>query len=203
MASQVDIADLALSILGKGTIASLGDQSNAARVINVEYDLIRRALLRGRPTWSFSVARASLPAMTAVPVSGPFTQQLAMPTDCLRVLLVGDVWPGLDLSDYRLGPTDSGYTIEGRNILCDYAAPVPIKYVKDVTDTTLFDPWFCIYLAAQLAWTCCERLTNSDTKQAAAKERKSQALTEAAASNALEKPPENTADDSWVAARMQ
>lgn len=203
MASQVDIANLTLAILGKPTIASLLDNSNAARVINVEYDMIRRALLTGRSTWRFSIKRASLPVLTAVPVSGPYTQQYALPPDCLRVLLAGDTWPGLDLSDYRLGPSDDGYEVEGRNILCDYGAPLSLQYVYDVTDTTQFDAWFCVYLAAEIAWTCCERLTGSDAKQAAAKQRKDDALTQAASSNALVNTPKNNADDSWVAARMQ
>jgi hypothetical protein len=203
VASQVDIANLALSILGKPSIASFLDNSNAARVINIEYDMLRRALLRGRATWRFSIKRASLPALTAVPVSGPYTQQYALPTDCLRVLLAGNTYPGLDLSDYRLGPDDSGYLVEGRNILCDYGAPLSLKYVSDVQDTTLFDPWFVVYLASEIAWTCCERLTGSDAKQAAAKDRKNDALLQAASSNALENTPESVADDSWVAARMQ
>lgn len=203
MASQVDVANLVLSILGKPSIASFLDNSNAARVINIEYDLLRRALLRGRATWRFSIKRASLPALTAVPVSGPYTQQYALPTDCLRVLLAGDTYPGLDLSDYRLGPDDGGYLVEGRNILCDYGAPLSIKYVSDVTDTTLMDPWFVVYLACEIAWTCCERLTGSDAKQQAAKQRKDDALIQAASSNALENTPESVADDSWIAARMQ
>jgi hypothetical protein len=203
LASQVDIGNLALSILGKPTIASFLDNSNAARVINVEYDMIRRALLRGRPTWRFSIRRASQPALTAVPVSGPYKQQYALPPDCLRVLLAGDTYPGLDLSDYRLGPTDAGYEVEGRNILCDYGAPLSLVYVGDITDTTVFDPWFCVYLASEIAWTCCERLTGSDAKQDAAKKRKDDALVQAASSNALENTPKQPADDSWVAARMQ
>lgn len=203
MASQVDIANLTLSILGKPTIASFGDNSNAARVITVEYDMLRRALLRGRATWRFSIKRASLPVLSAAPISGPYTQQYALPTDCLRVLLAGDTYPGLDLSDYRLGPTDAGYLVEGRNILCDYGAPLSLKYVGDITDTTLFDAWFCVYLAAEIAYTCCERLTGSDAKQEAALKRRNDALIQAASSNALENTPEFPADDTWIAARMQ
>lgn len=203
MASQVDIANLSLSILGKPSIASFQDNNNAARVINIEYDLLRRALLRGRATWRFSIKRGSLPSLSTPPVSGPYTTQFAMPTDCLKVLMVGDTYPGLDLSDYRLGPTDAGYLVEGRNILCDYGAPVSIRYVSDVQDPTQFDPWFVVYLAAEIAWTCCERLTGSDAKQAAAKDRKNDALLQAASSNALENTPEFPADDTWVAARLQ
>jgi hypothetical protein len=203
VASQVDISDLALSILGKPTIASLGDNSNAARVINVEYDMIRRALLRGRTTWRFSIKRAKLPVLTTAPVSGPYTQQYALPPDCLRVLLAGDTYPGMDLSDYRQGPTDAGYLVEGRNILCDYGGPLSLKYVGDITDTTQFDPWFVVYLAAEIAWTCCERLTGSDAKQEAARKRKDDALMQAGNSNALENTPEQYADDTWVLARLQ
>jgi hypothetical protein len=203
VASQVDIANLCLSILGKPSIASFADNSNAARIINIEYDLIRRALLTGRSTWRFSIKRASLPVLTAAPVSGPYTQQYALPTDCLRVLLAGDTYPGLDLSDYRLGPTDAGYLVEGRNILCDYGTPLSLKYVGDITDTTQFDAWFVVYLASSLAYSCCERLTGSDAKQQAADKRMQEAMSQATASNALENTPEFPADDTWMAARMQ
>ena len=203
MASKVDIANLCLAILGKPTIASFGDNSNAARVISVEYDLIRRALLTGRPTWRFSIARASLPVLAAAPVSGPYTQQYALPTDCLRVLLAGDTWPGLDLSDYRLGPTDAGYSVEGRNVLCDYGAPLSLKYVSDVQDTTQFDAWFVRYFASDMAYNCCERLTGSDAKKEAAKAERERCLSQAASSNALVNTSEQAADDSWMSARMQ
>lgn len=203
MASQVDICDLSLSILGKPTIASLGDNSNAARVLNVEYDLVRRGLLMGPGTWRFSIERANLAQLTTAPVSGPFTTMYALPSDCLRILQVGDMYPGLDLSDYRLGPTDADYSLEGRNLLCDYGSPLSLVYVGDITDTTLFDPNFCLYFAGKLAWTACERLTGSDTKQAAAEKRMELAMTSALASNALVNPPQHPADDTWVACRMQ
>lgn len=203
MASQTDIANLCLSILGKPSIAGLTDNSNAARVINIEYDLIRRALLEGRATWRFSVKRASLPALSTAPVSGPYTTQFALPTDCLRVLLAGDTYPGMDLSDYLMGPTDAGYEVEGRNILCDYGAPLSLQYIADVTDTTQFNPWFVVYFAAELAYTCCERLTGSDAKQALAEKRRDHALVQAANSNALVNTPKKTADDTWVLARLQ
>jgi hypothetical protein len=138
-----------------------------------------------------------------VPVSGPYTQQFALPTDCLRVILAGDIWPGLDLSDYKLGPTDANYSVEGRNILCDYGAPLSLLYVGDVTDTTQFDPWFVMYLGATLAYLNCERLTGSDSKQQLAKARMADAKKEATASNALVNTPAATADDTWLAARLQ
>lgn len=201
MAAPGDIGNLALSILGKPTIASFSDDSNAARIINVEYDLLRRGLLEGPGTWRFSIKRASLPSVTTVPVSGPYQTMFQLPSDCLRILQVGDTWPGLDLSDYRQGPTDADYTQEGRMLLCDYGSPLSLQYVADVSDVSQWNPNFVIALAAEIAWTCCERLTGSDAKQQAAKDRKEGAYMKAAMSNALVNPPQNTADDSWMIVR--
>lgn len=203
MASQTDVCNLALAILGKPTIASISDGSNAAKVLNVEYDLIRRGMLEGPGIWRFSVKRASLPALASVPVSGPFTTMYAFPTDCIRPLQVGDMYAGLDLSDYRQGPTDADYSIEGRTILCDYGSPLSLQYVWDVTDTTLWNPNAIIAFGAQLAWTCCERLTNSDAKQEAANKRKQKAMADALASGAFVNPPNYPGDDSWILARQQ
>lgn len=203
MASQTDVCNLALSILGQSSIASLTDNSNAARVLNIEYDLIRRGMIEGPGIWRFSVKRASLPSLTQVPVSGPFTTMYAMPSDCLRTLQIGDMYAGLDLSDYRQGPTDADYSIEGRNILCDYGSPLSLQYVADVTDTTQFNSNFVIAFAGQLAWTCCERLTGSDAKQKDALARKDRAMSAALASSALVSAPTYPADDSWILSRLQ
>ncbi len=205
MAAQVDIANLCCSILGKPAITSLfpSDGTNASKVIGLEYDLIRRGLLEGPGIWRFSVKRASLPAITGAPVSGPFTTMYNLPPDYIRALQVGDMYAGLDLSDYRQGPTDADYSVEGTTILCDYGSPLSLQYVADVTDTGMFNPNFVIYFAASLAWTCCERLTGSDAKQAAAMARKEKARADALASEALVNPPGYPGEDSWVLARMQ
>jgi hypothetical protein len=202
MASQVDIANLALSILGKPSIASFTDNSNTARIINIEYDLLRKGMQEGPGTWRFTVLRTSLPALTNKPASGPFQQQFALPSDYIRPLQIGDTYAGLDMSDYRQGPTDADWSIENGILLCDYGSPVSFQYVADTTNTTLFNPNFVIALAAQLAWTCCERLTGSDAKQKAAEDRKDKAYRDAAASNAFMSPPGHNADSEWLVCRM-
>lgn len=203
MASQTDICNSCLIILGKPPIPAITDPSNAARALNAIYDMRRRALIEGRAVWRFSVKRASLPALVGSPASGPFTTMFVLPTDCLRPLLVGSFWPGLDLSDYRLGPTDIDYQIEGRNILCDQTAPLAIQYVADITDTTQFNPHFVSLFSADLAWWGCERITGSLERQSLAEKRRDAAMKEATASNALVRVPEIPADDTWIAARLQ
>jgi hypothetical protein len=202
MAAPVDIADLCLLILGKPTIASFGDNSNAARAINTSYDLLRRKMQEGPGTWRFTIIRTTLAALTSVPASGPYVQQFALPSDFLRPLQIGDTYAGLDMSDYRQGPTDADYSIEGNILLCDYGAPVSLMYVADTTNTTLFNANFSIALAAELAYYNCERLTGSDAKQEAALKRKEKAYSDAAASNAMWSPPGHNADSEWITARM-
>ena len=203
MASQTDISNICLTLLGKPTIVSPGPATNASTVIGAVYDLVRKGLLEGPGIWRFSVKRASLPALATVPVSGPFTTMFAMPTDCLRTLQVGDMYAGLDLSDYRQGPTDADYSIEGRNILCDYGAPISLSYVADVTDTTQFNANFVLYFGAKLAAVCCERLTGSSDKKKDAERAMMSARSDGLASGALVNPPGYPGDDSWILARMQ
>jgi hypothetical protein len=200
---QVTICNAALTLLGKPTITSLNDPTDRARTLNVQYDIVRRAILSGRTKWLFSIKRTSLGASAEAPVSGPFVTQYPLPADFLAPVQVGPFWAGLDLSDYRLGPTDADFSIEGSMILCDYGAPLDLSYVWDVTDTNLFHPWFVLWFGAMLAYMCAEKLQGSDAKKAEAKANAREFLTEAAAANCLAKPPQILADDTWIAARLQ
>ncbi|HUP06844.1 MAG TPA: hypothetical protein VMU47_06825 [Caldimonas sp.] len=203
MASQTDIGNLTCTILGKPPISSLSEGSKRASVLQANYDLIRRKLLMGRPVWRFSVKRTTLAQTGVAPASGPYTATYNLPSDYIRALQVGDTYAGLDLSDYRMGPIDADYQIEGGQILCDYGSPLSLQYVYDVTNTAQFDPQFVVYFAAELAWWCCEAITESLDRQTAANDRKKQALSDAAASNALVRAPEHPADDTWILARLQ
>lgn len=203
MPSPVDIANVAFTILGKPGITSFEDGTVQADLALATYDIVRRKLLMGPSIWRFSIVRTKLPALSASPASGPYLTQFEMPSDCLRPIMIGDTWAGLNLDDYRLGPTDADYSIEGRNILCDYGAPLDLQYVGDATDTGIFDPQFVFYLGAECAWLWCEAVTGSDAKKQAALMAKKDALIQAAASNALMKAPEFNADDTWVAVRLQ
>ena len=201
MASQTEICNLALSFLGAGTIVSITDNNTKAQVLNAEYAAVRDSELR-KHTWRFSIKRDALPALTTAPISGPFTQEFQLPTDCLKILMVGDSWPGADMSDYRTGPSTDDYSPEGDKILSNLPAPLSIKYVYKVVDTGLFDPSFTMAFAAMLAWKCCERITQSLDKRKAASQEYDEAISAAVRANAIERVPERSADDSWVLSRM-
>jgi len=200
MASQTDICNDALTILGAGTINAITDQSNQARALNAVWNVQRDAELR-KHRWKFSIVRASMPALAGAPASGPYTQWFQLPAGCLRVLEVGDSYAATDLSDYRSGPTLDDYSIEGGKVLSNLSAPLSIRYVQQVTDPTQWDAAFTAAFAARLAARTCFRITQSNESVKLAEARYKQDILDAIRANALETTPTFLADDTWVSTR--
>jgi hypothetical protein len=200
--SDIQIANRALQKLGSTTqITSFNDPTQAARTMNVAYQPVRDAELRRR-RWKFSITRANLPALSTVPLNGVYSAQFELPANCLRVLEVGDYWPGADTSDYR-NRSVAEWTIEGGMILTNIAAPLSLRYIQQITVAGLFDSAFCEAFAARLAWETCEQITQSTDKRKLAENEYKRAILEATQANALETVSEFKADDSWMMARIQ
>jgi hypothetical protein len=201
LASQTEIANDALILLGTDTISAVSDNLNQARAINAVWNLERDNELRAH-VWKFSITRAALGAVESAPASGPYTSQFQLPAQCLRVLMVGDSFPGADLSDYRSGPPNQDYAIEGGKVLTNLPAPLSIRYVQQVTDPGLFDAAFAKMLACRIAKAVCFRLTNSTEMIKGVMEEYRAALSDAMRANALETPPAMPADDTWINTRL-
>lgn len=200
MASTIQIANSALTKLGATRITALTDNVKAAREINAIFDLRRDYLLRTH-NWSFAMERTTLPALSDTPSWG-YTYLYQLPTDCLRVVQVDDVWAVPGLSDYTSGPDSEPYRITGRRIETDIGAPLKLRYLKRVTDPAQFDAAFVEVFANDLADQVCEPLTQSNTKREATRAALRQSILEAVRSNAIELPPEAIPDDSWVLSRL-
>ncbi len=199
MASQIAIANRALTKLGAARIISLGDDNKQARAVSSMWDIVRDAELRAH-NWSFSITRAALAASVDTPVFG-FDYQFPFPEDCLRVLTVGEYFPAVSLSDYR-GSDEAPYRIEGRYILSNEAGPMYLRYVSCCEDVTQWDSSFVEAFACRLAAELAEDLTQSNTKKDAAWGERKQAISDAIRANAIELPPEALPDDSWVISRL-
>jgi hypothetical protein len=198
--SDVAIANLALTKLGEARIISFSDDTKAARAVAAVYDLLRDAELRRRK-WRFTIKRTQLPALAVSPEFG-YAYAYQIPADCLSILSVGDVAPGVDLSDYRTGLDMELYSIEGRAILTDLPAPLKLRYKARVTDATQFDAAFVQAFASRLAYELAEDLTQSAAKKQAAGEDYKLAVREAVAANAIEVAPTPIPDDSWLLSRI-
>lgn len=200
MASNVEIANSALTKVGSTRITSLTDNVKAAREINAIFELRRDYLLRTH-NWSFAMTRTTLPALDEPPSWG-YTTLYQLPTDCMRVVQVNDMWVVPGLADYTSGPDSEPYKITGRRIETDIGAPLKLRYIKRVTDPAQFDAAFVEVFASDLADQVCEALTQSNTKREATRAVLRQSLLEAVRSNAIELPPEAIPDDSWILSRL-
>lgn len=198
-ASDVQIANLALQLLGARSILDLTQDTLEAREMNLAFASVRDSEFNKR-RWRFTITRVSLPALVATPDSD-YAYQYELPGDFIRLIEGGDIRTVVDLNDYRSGNGSALYSIEGRRILTNLPAPLAIRHITRVTDTTLFTPSFDMAFAAALAEQTCEKITQSTAKKGDCRVAYRLAIRDAATANALELSSEPAADDTWVMAR--
>lgn len=193
MASKVSIANRALTKLGEDRILLLSDDTKPARTMNSMFDDVRDAEIR-RHRWKFAVKRGALMALAEAPAWG-YAAQYPLPADYLGLVQVGERY--VRAGDKSVAP----WSVEGRSILTNLAAPLRIRYMASIDDPSLFDPLFIEVLACKLALEACETLTQSGTKQQAAEAAYKFALSEAVRQDAIENPPDELPQGSWLDAR--
>lgn len=185
MASEVDICNLALIKLGAKRIVSLDDlQVPNAAACKAVYTMQRDSELRRHP-WSFAIKRAQLPALSTSPLFGP-DNAFELPSDYLRLVVPKEA---------------QDWQIEGRTVTTDEGAPLEIRYIARITDTSLHDSLFNEVLACAMAVVLCEPITQSNSKVAAKKEEYKDAIYEAKKANAFERVSEEMPEDPWLTAR--
>lgn len=147
MASEVDVANDALTHLGRSRITSLNDSNEEARVMKQFFDGSVDAVLQDYP---YRCARylAELSKLATAPTWG-YDHAYQLPTSpyCLRVLDVLDA--------------DSDYTWQrfGRNLHTDLDT-CKIEYVGR-TDVSALDPLVNVAVASYLAFRAAYALTQS------------------------------------------
>lgn len=201
MTSAVAIANRALYKLGEVPIAAFTDNSKQARAVNSMFAIVRDDELRAH-RWSFSIARDQLAASATVPSYG-YTNAFPLPSDFLRLLVVGEWSPGYNPADYRNANDQQDYVIEGTSILSDQDGPLKVRYIRREDDTTKWDASFVESFACRLAAEMCETLTQSSNKRQLAWSEYEQSIQKARRAGAIELPPRAIADDTWVLARLR
>lgn len=152
MASDVEIVNNALSLLGDNPIVSLDDDNVRARIANTMYGPTRDAVLRAHP-WNCAITRAALPLISNAPLYG-FSNQYQLPTDpyCLRVLSLNEV--------QEYGDPGDVFKIEGRQLLTNEGT-ANIRYIARITDPNQYDTLLYECLSARLAAKLCYPVTGS------------------------------------------
>jgi hypothetical protein len=134
--SNTSICNMALAGLGATRIVNYEDNSDTkleAIYCRLFYEQTRKALLRSH-VWRFARARASLSESTDSPAF-EWDNQFELPNDFLRKQSLYE-----DNATAKNIVTDS-YAIEGKLILTNETS-VNLRYIRDVTDPTEFDPLF-------------------------------------------------------------
>lgn len=194
MASDVEVASLALLGIGSQAITSLNPPDNTppAKTVAQFFPTARDATLREHP-WNFAVKRASIAADTTAPV-WEFTLAYPMPNDLLRILEVD----GEDVAVNR-------WRVEGGSIVTDIVSPLKIRYIARIEDAEAWDSLFVEAMAAKLGAMVAEKLTGLSEIvqiQNALFERKVQ---QARSMDGFEQTPFNTDDTndySWLFSRF-
>lgn len=199
MSSETDILNNALILIGEQTVLAPDNTTKQGRRFIQVYGFLRDSLLRAH-SWNFAITRVALAALVAVPAWG-YDLQYQLPSDCLTLLQVNNYSTNINAGYYN--QTDnSPYKIEGGKILTNFAAPLPIRYIQRVTDTSLFDSAFCEMLSIKIALQLVEDLVNNtaliDRLNVAYKEAKAMALK----GNAIEKAPQGLIDGDDILVRI-
>lgn len=203
MASEVDIANRALSKLGAARITSLTDNNKGARAMLARFDLLRDAELEAHP-WRFAVVRTTLPALVSTPAYG-YSYEYQRPTDDLRPLMVGGNAVNINTIgvQYRgSGPVDAEFEIIGQTIQTNIPAPLKYEYISRVEVSGNFPALFVEALASRLAMDACEELTQSATKYDRAEKHYTRAIREARRVNALYRPPHARTPGPFIQSRV-
>lgn len=200
MAGALQIANWALTLLGEPLLSSPPAASHEVangETIDALWEPLRDALLT-QSSWRFAIARVSRPADADAPEWG-FEYRYTVDGNVVRVLQVSETYPGLDLSDFRSSDT-ALYRVEQGKILTNLGAPLYVKWLVNDTSVGLWHPAFAKLMAADLAETMNPRITEDESKSQRLTRWRLEAWAQAAASNAIEDPPDHPADDSWMAA---
>lgn len=201
MASAVQICNQALTKLGAERITDLLDDTRNARVMNAIFEVKRDAELTAHP-WTFAIRREELPALSTAPIYG-WARSFLLPTDCVRLVEVGEDFALYDSDTGALFQVESDPTTGRQTILTDESSPLRIRYVRKEANTGRFPPLFVEALACRLAAESAEEITQNLSKRNAAWEEHAQAIRQAKRVNAIEQPPRKPADGSWVRTMLE
>lgn len=196
MTTQLGLYNAALLEIGDRNLASLGEEVEVRRVLDLCYaDAVGGCLEAG--SWNFATRTIRADADANVtPVFG-YARVFAKPVDWVRTVAVS-------LDEHFATPL-TRYVDDANHWSAD-ATPIYVRYVSDdVTwglDLTLWPRSFTRYVELELAWRIAERLTQNASKREVIGRDRDRARRSALNKDALnEAQPKFAPLSSWTAAR--
>jgi hypothetical protein len=193
------VCNRALGKLGAARITAIDEDTRQGRALNSCFEHVRDVVLRSY-RWAFALKRTTLAAAVNVP---PFqyAYAYALPPDFLQTDLVNNQFPTVGQDAY-VGEELLDYAFEGGMLLSNFPPPLPLRYVAQITDASLWDIHFAEVLACKLACELCEEITQSDAKRQLATAELRQAVNLALKANAIMRAPVRLQDNEWLLSRL-
>lgn len=135
--TQIEICNMALTLLGQDRIVSLAEDNENVRKLNAVYDPLLKEVLRAHP-WNCATKRISLAMLAEVPVY-EYAYTFQLPADYLKKVKVSNGTTYIE--DFKIE----------RNKLLANESTVYLKYIFNNTDPSSYDSAFASAFAARLA----------------------------------------------------
>lgn len=140
--TEVDLANMALTMLGQQPISALTDSNNRANLADERLADVRDTVLRAHP-WNCAIVRASLSKHASAPTWG-YKNRFIMPADFIKL-----VNTEYNTTDYQLESGNAGGA-DQLYMLTD-ESEMNITYVYKVTNVSLMDVTLKHAIATRLA----------------------------------------------------
>jgi hypothetical protein len=184
--TQLEIANMALILLGQEPLLSFDKDSRNGRAVRAFFEAARVGVLEDGQ-WSFATKRVVLAPDKTPPAFG-WDQQFTLPSDFLKEQFV--------LNDYD---SNIKYRIESGKLLTNSTAPKLI-YTWNQTDYSKYTAKFIELLAYKLAAKCAYQATNSRSEEQALFSAYSELLIETMSSDSIGDGEEKVVQEStWLA----
>jgi hypothetical protein len=206
MASVIDVCNRALQKLGAKRISALTDQTPSARACALAYPIIRQSELR-KYDWNFAISRVQLAADSPAPTWGR-QNSFTLPADYIKLT---NAYPETLSNDINTVGVSVAFTaestgmrdwvIEGKKIVTNDSSPLNLRYIADITDTSMWDAIFVEVVATAMAYELCEELTQSNTKKSDIAQAYKTIIDSAKHASSIEIAPADPPPDTWLTCR--
>jgi hypothetical protein len=190
MATQIDILNSALTLLGSPTVPAVTANARSAIAIMAIYNQVKLAELRKKPGWNFSIKLATLNANATPPAFGR-ASSFPLPNDFIAIA------PQLPEMNYAY----LDWLIQDKQIYSAQTGTLQLRYVSNVTED-YFDPLFSEALAAALAKKACNTVTQSKGMLQILNATYDEAIQEARKANAFDNVPMRLPIDPFITVRL-
>lgn len=193
---DTEIINRALVKLGEPLISSINQLPNG-KAFELVYENWRKNLLSSY-VWRFAVKKELLAPLDEQAATGRL-YRFQLPSDCLIVIGIGEIYKFPDLRDYVM-TSGERYVILGDKIECSIN-PLPLTYVADIDNTRVYSQWFKEALSAKIASEMTIKISQNPNLKEILEQDFATAITMAMQNNDIIQDTQSLGDNTWVTVR--